>query len=310
MKQFLTLSISSLLVSAAFAADPALVRMIHPDSKFVAGVDVDKLRGTPFGQFLLNRAGADEAHLNKIAEVIGMDPRRDLRQVIVSSSSASDHNALVLVSATYDEGKLVNGIVGQMGAGLQAYQGTRVLGSLKTGHEGWLAFLPGVLAFGPSSEVKQLIERRAGSSKAEPSAAGSIQSISSRYDAWMFSNGSPATLVGNSKNKNIEGAMNSDLLRGIESMAAGVKFGANVEIGGEATVRSAQDAAALIDVVKFFATMAQSNGGAGFARFVESLQMKADGRVIRFSATATEQEFERLFGTAGRMRGRPVVLRH
>ncbi|MFN7919912.1 MAG: hypothetical protein U0Q16_07435 [Bryobacteraceae bacterium] len=70
-------------------------------------------------------------------------------------------------------------------------------------------------------------------------ASDSIQAISGRYDAWVFTSGSPAALMGQTKNKNVEGAMNSDLLRGIESMSAGVKFGANVEIGGEATVKTA-----------------------------------------------------------------------
>ncbi|MFN7919909.1 MAG: hypothetical protein U0Q16_07420 [Bryobacteraceae bacterium] len=45
----------------------------------------------------------DAAHLDKVAKTIGMDPQRDLRQVIVAPAGQSDSKALVLVSANYDE---------------------------------------------------------------------------------------------------------------------------------------------------------------------------------------------------------------
>jgi hypothetical protein len=293
----------------ATGADPALFQLLQPDAKFVAGVDFDRVRNAPFGQFLLQRAEAERKQIDSVTETLGLDPRRDVRQVLISSSDAGTGQPLVLVSVNYDETKLSNGLLGARGLRpIESYQGVRIVGSLHGKHDSSMAFLPGMIALGGGDQVKALIDRRGSAGRTPSVAEGRVQTISSRYDAWIFANGSPSALVGAARNKNLQGAMNSDLFRGIESMAGGVKFGANVEIGGEATARSAGDASALVDVVRFLASMAESSGGAGVGRMLESLQLTADGRVVRFSFTTTTNEFEKLFDT-GRRQVRPVVHR-
>ena len=49
--------------------------------------------------------------------------------------------------------------------------------------------------------------------------------------------------------------------------------------------------------MKFFASMAQSNGAkSGPVGLLDAVQMTADGRTVRFSLSTPEQEFEKLFG--------------
>jgi hypothetical protein len=103
--------------------------------------------------------------------------------------------------------------------------------------------------------------------------------------------------------------MQGNVIQAIEHMSGGFRFGANVELAGEAVTRSDKDATALADVVRFLASMAASNRDpqAPLAQMVDSLQLTAEGRSVRFSLTAPQQEIEKLMKPHRNPRTKKIV---
>jgi len=66
----------SLLVmtGAASAADPQLLKLVMPNAKVVSGIDFERVKATPFGQFFLSQLPAGDAGL---AHLRGIERRRD-----------------------------------------------------------------------------------------------------------------------------------------------------------------------------------------------------------------------------------------
>src|SRR5438477_1276491 len=81
----LTATLFTTLTGATYAADPQLLNLLAPDAKIVAGVNVEQAKGTQFGQYLLNQLQSHDAEMQKLIVLTGFDPRRDVREVLVSS---------------------------------------------------------------------------------------------------------------------------------------------------------------------------------------------------------------------------------
>lgn len=312
----------TLLTGVAFvqAADVSMVNLLTADAKVVTGIDLDRSRNSPFGQFFLNQMTAQEEGLQKFIEMTGFDPRRDLQEIVIASTDGgmamrSGAGAVMIVRGQFNPARILQLASAHGGPGLvTSYNGTQVIqtsrpassASNKTDEVMWAGFLGNLLVAGPKASVQTAINRYRAATKADAALAARIQAASSRHDAWMLTTLSPAALAGNVNNPNMQGAMRGDLMQGIESMTAGVKFGANVVVSGEAMTRSDKDATALVDVMRFFSSMAQGNGAkTGAMGLLDAVEMNAEGRSVKFSLTAPAQEFEKLLGPSmNRMKGR------
>lgn len=289
------------MTSAAGAADVSMVNLVGADAQVVTGIDFERSRNSPFGQFFLGQMGSKEDGLQKFVEMTGFDPRRDLQEILIAATDAGKIRAggggLFIVRGQFNPARIMQLATMHGGAeAMSSYNGTQVFQTERGQDAMWAGFLGNLLVAGPKANVQGAIDRYRAARKAETGLSTRIQSASSKHDAWMITTMSPAALAGNVNNPNMQGAMKGDLMQGIESLTAGVKFGANVVISGEATARSDQDASALVDVLKFFASMAQSNGmKSGYASMLDAVQMNAEGRMVRFSLTTPAQEFEKLF---------------
>ncbi len=69
-------------LSTGVTIDPALRKIVPSDSIALAGVDLDKLRATPFYQ--RHSSQLDIPLLSGVVEQLGFDPRRDLAEVLVT----------------------------------------------------------------------------------------------------------------------------------------------------------------------------------------------------------------------------------
>ncbi len=296
--------VSASLGGRALAVDGSMLNLLMPDAKFVSGVDVERTRNSPFGQYFLKQMTGQGSGLLRFVEMTGVDPRRDVFEVVMASSADGAASALsagagsmVIVRGSFNPSKLME-LAAAHGSPATSYNGTQVFQTGQGVESAWVGFLGNLMVAGPEGGVKSAIDRYRGAKKGDPLLVARIQSASSKHDAWILTTLSPAAFAGSlSSNPNIKGAMSGDLVQGIESVTAGMKFGANVIMSGEAMTRSDKDASALVDVLKFFASMAQSNGAkSGPMGLLDSVQMTATGRTVKFSLTTPEQEFEKLFG--------------
>ena len=103
--------------------------------------------------------------------------------------------------------------------------------------------------------------------------------------------------------------MQGNVMQAIDSVVAGARFGPNVELAGEATTKTEKDASALVDVVRFLASMVGSNKDAKtpFVQMVESLQLTSSGKNVKFSISAPEDEIEKLVRPKRNLRTKKVV---
>ncbi|MEP7365389.1 MAG: hypothetical protein ABI972_19215 [Acidobacteriota bacterium] len=284
------------------AADPTMLKAVMPDAEFVAGADIAKVMNSPFGQFALSKIGAEDKKLQAMIELTGFDPRRDLSEVLIASKNITGKgNAVVMVRGTFDLAKLT-AAASLHGAALNSYNGVTMFSlDPKKPTEGVVALLPGLAIGGPDEDVKSTVDRFQSGKGTPPAITVQANAASAKYDAWAVSNGSPAQFAGRVTNPNISGSLKGDVLQGITQTSGGVRFGANVEIGGEAVMRSEQDAAALVDVYKFLMSMAQMNApkaGPAASSPIQSLLGSAtvttSGVTVKFTAQLPQAELEKL----------------
>lgn len=311
MKYKVALFAACALALPAAAVDSTLLNLIGPDAAIVSGVDFDRVRESPFGQYLLRQLNMSEEQVSKMAEHLGFDPRRDLREVLAAMpiTAATNKHGLVLVRGAFDQSKLT-GLAGLAGLPMSSYQGVTMF-SPKRPQDPWAAIMPGGLAIGDEATLKAAVDRAASNPKPDAALVSRIQAASTRYDAWMLTTVSPSRFApqlkgrqapGPAQGAQMDALLKGELVQGIEAMSVGVKFGANVILSGEAQMRSEKDADALGDVMKFLVGMAASGG----ASFLNSLQTAAEGRTLKFSLSAPQSDFERMMEPRARMRARPV----
>jgi len=295
------LALAAVMSLPMAAADPAMLKAVMPDAEFVAGADIDKVMNSPFGQFALSKIGAEDDKLQKMIEMTGFDPRRDLREVLVASKNLNGKgNAVVMVRGTFDSAKLT-AAASLHGAVLNSYNGVTIFAlNPKKESEGVVALLSGMAIGGPVEDVKAAVDRFQDGRSVAPAITVQASAASAKWDAWAVSNGTPSKFAGAVSNPNLGGALKGEVLQAITQTSGGVRFGANVEIGGEAVMRSEQDAAALVDVYKFLMSMVQMNAPktGAVASPIQSLfgsaSVTASGVTVKFTAQMPQSELEKL----------------
>ena len=83
--KFLPIITTLALAAQAWGADAQLLGLLAPESKMIAGMDVQQTKASPFGQFLLSQLGAT-AQLEKFRSATGFDPLTDFREMAVGST--------------------------------------------------------------------------------------------------------------------------------------------------------------------------------------------------------------------------------
>ena len=103
--------LSSFLLFAAvvLAADARLLSLVMPDAKMISGIDVDRVKATPFGRFLIDQVPAGDQAFQNFSSATGLDPRRDIREIVMASPGAPERKTgLVLVRGTFDAARIGN----------------------------------------------------------------------------------------------------------------------------------------------------------------------------------------------------------
>src|SRR5690242_5153643 len=85
------------------AADSGLLNLVMPDAKVLAGVNVDQVKTTPFGLYVLSQIQAQTPqHLQQVTALTGFDPTRDLHELLIASNGVpGGHSGLVLARGNF-----------------------------------------------------------------------------------------------------------------------------------------------------------------------------------------------------------------
>jgi hypothetical protein len=309
MTKFTRLALCLAMPLGAFAADPALLQMVMPDAKVVAGLGVTQAKNSVFGQFVLSQLSVNDTQLEQFTSQTGFDPRQDVSEIVIASNweqKTPGNRWLILADGAFNVAKITAAVEANGGTPA-AYQGVTLVKfpvSSATQTSTAVAFFGTTVAVaGDLNSVQAAIDRKQGNSPASGNVLSSAQQASANNDFWF------ATLVPLSNfasaipNAQLGGAMQGNLFAAINQASGGIRFGDTVTITAEAVTRSAQDAQALVDVVKFFAGVVQlnkqNNPVAGqVGTLLDTLQTSVSGATTTISLAIPEQQLEQLVNSA------------
>ena len=290
---------ATLLAGSLFAADPELVSLARPDSKVMAGVNVEQVRLSPFGQFLLSQTVLlPEKDLQELIETAGFDPRRDLREILVSSNGQPGNSGIVLARGTFDVPKIVEAARAG-GATIDTYKGVSII--QKKNQES-LAFPDSTVAImGSDADVRAAIDRKSAPTAISSALAVEVNQMSTTEDAWFVSTVSPAQLQPQAPAAGA-GPGPFAILSKVQQASGGVKFGANVQVSLQAISETDQDASAIAAVLKSMGVASDlflpGDQYVAAASLLKSLNVTADGPVTKISLSIPEPSIEQMIQAA------------
>lgn len=297
----------SLLVGAsAFAADTALLNLVMPEAQIMAGVNVTTAKISPFGQYVLTQFRAEEKGLQELISKTGFDPRQDVSEILAASvGNPGKEGGLVLARGNFDAAKIVAAATSDKSPARVSQYGGATLISLNEKDAQSVAFIgTSIAVIGDTALVKAAIDRADKVNSISPALAARVQALSTTLDAWSVSLASFASLIP-SELGGAKGPLAQPLalVKNIQSSSGGVKFGANVEISGQAVANSEASAKALADIVRLVAGLVRMSGAqdpkmAGIAQLVQSLKIANSGNEVNISASIPEAQLEALIHTA------------
>ncbi len=287
---------------SAFAADTQLLNLVMPEAQIMAGMNVTTARISPFGQYVLSQFHSDEKGFQELVTQTGFDPRQDVTEILAASGGdLKSKSGLVLARGSFDAAKIAAAASSGKGQAVVSQYGGATLISMGNDASHSVAFIGNsVVVMGDTASVKAAVDRADKVNSISPALAARVQALSTTLDAWTVTLASLGSLLpaelGGAKGP---AAQPLALVKNIESSSGGVKFGANVEISGQAVANNEQNAKALADIVRMVAGFVTLSGGqdpklAGIAQIVQTLKVENVGNTVNISASVPEAQLEAL----------------
>jgi hypothetical protein len=281
-------------VLPAKAADPQLLGLVMPDAKVLAGVNVDQAKATPFGVYVLGQIAPQDQELQKLATLLGFDPRRDVHELLVASTAAAGQTGLAVARGIFDPSKIAGAAL-LAGAKSETYGGIAILEDPK--QTNGVAFLNQTLVvMGDVANVKAAIDRQKTPSVLAPVLADQISHWSLAEDAWVVADVPLSTLKLAPGAPQVPGLSGQNAFSTVQQVAGGIKFGAIVTLTAHARTDTAESATAMAGALQFLANLAQmqtaQNPQAGV--LLKSLTVTARGVNVNIGLSLPADQFEQL----------------
>ncbi len=292
------------MVSAfgAFAGtDSALMALLPASTKLISSVDVERARSSPFGQFLLARMNSEDQSLQTFLAETGFDPRRDLQYVVfgVSGPSGAGRTVAFLLRGNFDQDRIA-ATAQSKGINTTTVDGVVVYVDVKRPNQTGFTFPElGVVAIGDLGTLTQVIQNRANPSTLDSNLQQLANQVSVGNDAW-FASVIPAPPVSSPAGLNLPSAVaGGQILQSIRESSGGAQFGPSVRLSFNAVTRSAQDAVALSDVLRFLAStvVIQQNKdprASLLSPALSTMTLSTNGSTLQASLNLPEQSVEQL----------------
>jgi hypothetical protein len=285
----------------AFAqVDQGLLNLVPPGARILAGIQVEQGKVSPFGQYLLIQAQNRDAHFQELLDETGFDPRRDLQQVLFAGGAAGpDSRPLILARGVFDPQRVKTAVAAK-GGQVETFQGIDIL-SGKQGENGGIAFLDSTLAIlGERTALHTVIQNRNVPTTLNSQLQKLMEAVSTANEAW-FASIVPGTDIPAKANLKLDGQqVNGAVLQAVLESSGGVHCASDaLNINFDALTRSDKDAQSLSDVIRFFASMAQTQAQdqaqlALLAPSLNAMQLTTNGSAAHLSLSIPEKTAEQL----------------
>jgi hypothetical protein len=289
----------------AAGIDPALLALAAPDAGTLAGIQVIQAQSTPLGQALISQIQLDPG-ANRAMAAIGFDPRRDLREILVTFGAAGSGNLMSLGRGSFHPDKFA-AAAASSGAALSTYRGVQIIEAKGTGQgtgadpSGSMAFLDAsTMLAGNTASLKAALDRHAAGAGFSGPLADRARQIAAANDVWLVTlppppGSPPAAALG------AQLGPLGNLLQTALQLSAGLKFTAtDVTLSADVLTRSPQDAQSLVDVLKFAVQMLQPNrppGGNAPAgpSLADTARISTAGSTLHLVVSVPQQQLQQFF---------------
>jgi hypothetical protein len=266
--------------------DPALLTLVPPGTTALAGIRVDTLTKTPLYQKRL--AQSSLPGIGEFVEATGVDPRRDIWQVLAAMDGKS---TVIMIRGKFSEG----GIEPRLkipGASRTSHKGYTITGSETFG----VAFLnPTTAVAGRPEAVKAVLDNRERSGPS-PALMGQLRTIPHATHMWVVLNGGfPLPRSGGAREGNW--ANIEKFAAGLQSLTASADFsnGLTVRLHGVATgEQEAKQLAAAMKGLIGLGRLSTPSDRPQLLRAFDALKVAQEGPQVRLDASLEEPLAEQL----------------
>jgi hypothetical protein len=277
--------------------DPAFKPLIPPDTKYMAGVRLDKIRETPVYKRLDGRFDLDR-RLDLFSERTGLDPRKDLWYVLAASNGT---DTLVLARGRFTTGEMEPKL-GSLGKTRTRYKDYTLIGTPDTS----VVFInAGIAAAGTQTVLRRLIDHRSEWMDVPRALAERLKTMPVEDQIWAVSDGGlPAGPLAGTDTTGMK-SMASNLLNDVKAGVAGVHVDQGIEFKANVECVSENGSRRVRDLVK---------GGVGLARLnthddqrellkvFDTVNVKQNGDAVSIEAQVAPDLVDPLLSMATKIR--------
>jgi hypothetical protein len=220
--------------------DPSLEALVPSDTVFVAGGNVDAVKETPVYQKLLSRVPLPQ--LDEFARQTGLDPRKDLSQIL---SCSNGKRGILMARGTFHVADLESRLEGR-GARKSNYKNHNLFSS---GPVSFVFLNSSTAVVGPDAELRAMIDRGGSGGGLPPALRTLMNTIPANDQIW-------AALTGGLQNLNLVVPADSNLgnvmsaLKTIDTATLGMDLHNGFDLNAEVTCKTERDAKFVHDMVK------------------------------------------------------------
>ena len=221
--------------------DPAIEMLVPADTIFIIGANVDAIKNTPVYQKLLSQV--DLPQLNEFTQQTGLDPRRDLQQLV---SVSNGKTGVLMARGNFKEGDLGPRLEAK-GAKRLGYKGFNMFGD----ERGAVLFVnASTAAAGATDELRRMIDQRNTPERGLPPALrDQIRALPETDQIWAaLTGGLQGINVGVPQDSNLGSILQA--LRGIQTIRLGIDLRSGFDAQADATCQTERDAKHVHDMVK------------------------------------------------------------
>ena len=304
-------AVAALFTASARATDATLLTLIPPDAKVVAGVRAAQAVSSPFGQFVLSHLGPGAQGLQSLIKASGFDPTHDVSELLLATATPGTRGqGIISARGVFDPAK-IDSLAKAHGCTSSSVMGVTTYKGCGGANNGALA-LPDVTTaiLGDTDSVNAAISRYR--SKSAPGdalqkqiQAASVDASGAPNDLWFLSlvplsdltPAPPADGAGSTTHQNL------NAFQKVQQASGGVRFTAeSVSVAGQLVMDSDKDAQAMADILRFLASMVQSNSQknptvGALASVLNALNLTTNANVTQVALTVPEAQVEQLLTT-------------
>jgi hypothetical protein len=231
--------------------EPKLRRLVPPDTKFIVGIRLDKIREVPLYKKLSEQMNVQQ-RLQLFSERTGLNIEKDLSQLLLVSNGTDQ---LVLAHGRFASAE-IEPRLGELGKRKTKYKEHTLIGDLQAS----IALLnPGIAAAGTQQNLRRLIDNSDSYSDLPPELAKRLEELPAADQIFAACVGQfPAPTTGDADTTGMR-SMLSNLVGYVRTAQAGIHLGDGAEMNASAQCVSEEGARRVRDALKGAIGLARLN---------------------------------------------------